>query len=133
MSFNFVGQAPLEGDTSERYFYALRRDDDGQLFIAKVDKASPTDVIQINRPGGVDGNYTEFQAGESFFEGRNPNHVLVFDNLVFEQMRWDDQNIYYYINDEGEVVLRVNTRYTYPEGTASDHLPFGTNATGYAG
>ena len=98
-----------------------------------IDKASPTDVIQINRPGGVDGNYTEFQAGESFFEGRNPNHVLVFDNLVFEQMRWDDQNIYYYINDEGEVVLRVNTRYTYPEGTASDHLPFGTNATGYAG
>ena len=77
MSFNYVGQAPLEGDTGERYFYALRRDDDGQLFIAKVDKASPTDVIQINRPGGTDGNYTDFQAGESFFEGRNPNHVLV--------------------------------------------------------
>ena len=48
-------------------------------------------------------------------------------------MRWDDQNIYYYINDEGEVVLRVNTKYTYPTGTAGEHLPFGQNATGYAG
>ena len=114
MSFNYVGSAPLAGDTGERYFYALRRDDDGQLFIAKVDKASPTDVIQINRPGGTDGNYTDFQAGESFFEGRNPN-------------------IYYYLNNEGEVVLRVNTKYEYPDGTSSDHLPFGQNATGYVG
>ena len=52
MSFNYVGQAPLEGDSGERYFYALRRDDDGQLFIQKVDIASPTDEAQINRPGG---------------------------------------------------------------------------------
>ena len=36
MSFNYVGQAPLQGDTDERYFYALRRDDDGQMFIQKV-------------------------------------------------------------------------------------------------
>ena len=81
MSFNYVGQAPLAGDSGERYFYALRRDDDGQLFISKVDKASPTDAIQINRPGGTDGNYTEFQAGESFFEGRNPSNInLSLDN-----------------------------------------------------
>ena len=58
MSFNYVGQAPLQGDTDERYFYALRRDDDGQMFIQKVDMASPTDSAQINRPGGTDGNYT---------------------------------------------------------------------------
>ena len=32
----YVGSAPLEGQTSDRYFYALRRDDDGQLFVAKL-------------------------------------------------------------------------------------------------
>ena len=36
-------------------------------------------------------------------------------------------------NSEGEVVLRVNTKYEYPDGTSSDHLPFGQSATGYAG
>ena len=95
--------------------------------------ASPSDSAQINRPGGTDGNYTEFQSGEDFFEGRNPNHVLVFDNLLYEQMRWDDKNIYYYVNGEGELVLRVNTKYEYDNGLSSDHLEFGQNATGYAG
>ena len=133
MSFNYVGQAPLQGDTDERYFYALRRDDDGQMFIQKVDMASPTDSAQINRPGGTDGNYTEFQSGEDFFEGRNPNHVLVFDNLLYEQMRWDDKNIYYYVNAEGELVLRVNTKYEYDNGVSGDHLVFGAPATGYNG
>ena len=95
--------------------------------------ASPSDSAQINRPGGTDGNYTEFQSGEDFFEGRNPNHVLVFDNLLYEQMRWDDKNIYYYVNAEGEVVLRINTKYEYDNGVSSDHLIFGANATGYNG
>ena len=70
---------------------------------------------------------------EDFFEGRNPNHVLVFDNLVYEQMRWDEKNIYYYVNNEGELVLRINTKYTYDENASADHLPFGTNPTGYSG
>ena len=50
MSFSYVGDQPLSRQTGERYFYALRRDDDGQLFISKVDVASPTDNIQINKP-----------------------------------------------------------------------------------
>ena len=36
------------------------------------------------------------------------------------------QNIYYYPNSEGEVVLRVNTKYEYRDGTSSDHLPIWT-------
>ena len=28
-------------------------------------------------------------------------------------MRWDEKNIYYYVNEGGELVLRVNTKYTY--------------------
>jgi hypothetical protein len=35
-------------------------------------------------------------------------------------MRWDDKNIYYFINDEGEFVLRLNTAYTYPTGNSSE-------------
>lgn len=129
----YVGQAPLAGQTGDRYFYAIRRDDDGALFVAKVDVASPSDAIQMNRPGGPDGNFADFQTGEDFFEGRNPNHVLVFDNLVYEQMRWDEKNIYYYVNEEGELVLRINTKYTYDDNASADHLPFGTNPTGYTG
>ena len=117
---SYVGSEPLQRQTGERYFYALRRDDDGQMFIAKVDVASPTDAVAINKPGGTVDNFPDFQDGADFFEGRTPNHNLVYDNLNFEQMRWDDKNIYYFINDEGEFVLRINTPYTYATGTSSE-------------
>ena len=117
---SYVGSEPLQRQTGERYFYALRRDDDGQMFIAKVDVASPTDAVAINKPGGTVDNFPDFQDGADFFEGRNPNHNLVYDNLNFEQMRWDDKNIYYFINDEGEFVLRINTPYTYTSGISDD-------------
>ena len=48
-------------------------------------------------------------------------------------MRWDEKNIYYYVNEEGELVLRINTKYTYDDNASADHLPFGTNPTGYTG
>ena len=130
MSFSYVGDQPLSRQTGERYFYALRRDDDGQLFISKVDVASPTDNIQINKPGGTGDNFPDFQDGADFFEGRNTNHNLVYENLNFEQMRWDDKNIYYFINDEGEYVLRINTPYTYTTGT-SDEFKDDQFITGY--
>jgi hypothetical protein len=117
---SYVGSEPLQRQTGERYFYALRRDDDGQMFIAKVDVASPTDAVAINKPGGTVDNFPDFQDGADFFEGRNPNHNLVYENLNFEQMRWDDKNIYYFINDEGEFVLRINTPYTYTSGISDD-------------
>jgi len=117
---SYVGSEPLQRQTGERYFYALRRDDDGQLFIAKVDIASPTDSVAINKPGGTVDNFPDFQDGADFFEGRNPNHTLVYENLQFEQMRWDDKNIYYFVNEEGEFVLRINTPYTYATGTSSE-------------
>jgi hypothetical protein len=48
-------------------------------------------------------------------------------------MRWDEKNIYYYVNDSGELVLRINTKYDYDDTISADHLPFGSNATGYSG
>ena len=71
MSFSYVGDSPLSRQTGERYFYAMRRDDDGQLFISKIDVASPTDNIQVNKPGGTSDNFPDFQDGADFFEGRN--------------------------------------------------------------
>ena len=45
-------------------------------------------------------------------------------------MRWDDKNIYYFVNAEGEFVLRINTPYTYATGT-SDEFKGEEFITGY--
>ena len=103
------------GDTPI-YLYALRRTDNGEVYFARVDQLSQTDSIQINNEGTADGNFYEFETGADFFEGRDTQHNLVYDNLNYEQMRWDDRDIFYYIDNDGNLVARVNAKYTYPTG-----------------
>jgi hypothetical protein len=99
-----------------KYFLALRRTDEGELYFARINQLSRDDSIQINNEGTVDGNYTEFEVGADFFEGRDVYHNLVFENLNYEQYRWDDRSLYYYINDDGQLVVRIDTSYQYPTG-----------------
>jgi len=118
----YVGSDPQQyiNAAGERYFYGLRRTTDGELFIGKVDQLDVNDQLSINKPGDPTENYNNFQQGVDFFEGRNVFHEIEFDNLQYEQYRWENRNIYYYINTDGELVLRVNQEYDYPTGVSSD-------------
>jgi len=117
MSNYFFGNNPTDiiGD-APRYFYALRRTDNGDVYFARVDQLSRTDSIEINNVGPAETNFTDFEVGVDFFEGRDVDHELVFDNLKYEQYRWDDRPIYYYIDDDGQLVMRIDKKYTYPSG-----------------
>lgn len=101
---------------SPKYFYALRRTDDGELYFTRINQLSRTDSVQINKDGTVDGDFLEFEVGVDFFEGRDASHELVFENLNFEQMRWDNRNLYYYIDSNGQLCVRTDTKYQYPSG-----------------
>jgi hypothetical protein len=118
MADTFLGQSitDMVNQTDARYFYGLRRTDDGELFIAKVDQLKSNDSIQINVEGDQDQNYEDFDQGQDFFEGRDVNHEKIYANLNYEQFRWDNRNINYYIDDSGNLVARINEGYTYPTG-----------------
>lgn len=117
MSNYFLGneKAELIGD-SPNYLYALRRTDDGELYCAKVNQLSREDSITINNEGDPSDNYTDFETGIDFYEGRDIYHNKVYENLNYEQYRWDDRNLYYYIDESGQLVVRTNTKYQYPSG-----------------
>ena len=111
MSVFYEGQSitqTLEDNLGERYFYGLRRTDSGELFLGKLDQLSLTDTIQINKEGDVVDNFPDFDEGAEFFEGRDSAHNLTYKNLNYEQFRWDDANLFYYVNDDGELVVRIN-------------------------
>lgn len=116
MSNYFFGntQEQVLGDVP-KYFYGLRRTEDGSLFFARINQLSG-ESLTINNPGDVENNYDDFEAGVDFFEGRNANHEIVYENLKYEQYRWENRNLYYYINDNGELVVRIDQKYTYPTG-----------------
>lgn len=99
---------------NNRYFYGLRRTDAGELYMVKADLLKLEDGVQLNRPGNVDENYNNWSRGEDFFEGRDQQHRKVYPNLVYEQYKWDGRNLFYYVNSEGELVLKVNEAHTYP-------------------
>ena len=62
----------------------------------------------------------EHQAFSDFIEGIDVNHDPVFANLRYQQYRWDDRSIFYYINDDGELVARINDSYTYSANASED-------------
>jgi hypothetical protein len=121
MTTFFVGNNPdqlIEQLGESRYFYALRRDDDGYLYLYKTDQlAGAEDVIQVNKIGDdPTKDFTDFEFGVDFFDGRLENHEIdpEIENINWEQFRWDSRNIFYYINEHGEFVVRINQPYAYP-------------------
>jgi hypothetical protein len=117
----YLGDDPVSrlGDTP-RFFYGLRKNENGSLFLARVDQVKDKGIITINNPGLEENNYTDFETGVDFFEGIDVNHNPVYENLNYTQYRWDDRPMFYYINEEGELVVRVNEGYVYDNGSSEE-------------
>ena len=121
---NYIGYAPdiLYNSVTNRFFYGIRRTDEGELFVSKSDQLQNDDAISINKSGSPEDDFTGFKEGQDFFEGRNVNHNIVYKNLNYEQFRWDNREIFYYVNDEGELVARINQEFIYDENSSSEGI-----------
>ena len=109
-----VSTQDLLGDGNPRFFYGLRRTEDGTLFFTKLGQLIGSESVRINIPGPAAGDFEDFEYGVDFFDGRlAEDHSRPYANLNFDQYRWDQRNCYYYINQSGELVIRVNQAYTY--------------------
>ena len=117
----YIGTSPETalGD-SPRYWYAVRRNDDGELFLLRSDQLKDKDIVTINNPGGPSDNFEDFEPGINYFEGIRADHEPEHENLVWTQYRWDNRSILYYVDEEGQLVQRINFSYTYPDGISSD-------------
>lgn len=105
----------LLGTGNPRFFYALRRTDDGLLYFGKIDQLKDiTDEIIINDAGPASQNFEDFEYGVDYFDGRlAEDHSRPYINLHWDQYRWDNRNMYYYIDDNGEFIVRINKKYQY--------------------
>lgn len=104
------------GEGNRRYFYALRRTDDGLLYFFKLDQLKDVDgTIIVNDPGLAENDFEEFEYGVDFFDGRlAEDHSRPYTNLHWDQYRWDNNSFFCYINENGEFVVRLNKNYEYP-------------------
>ena len=111
---NEVNLTDILGAGNPRFFYALKREDDGTLYFAKIDQLKDQDTITINVPGSNADNYEDFEYGVDFFDGRlADDHSRPYPNLYYDQYRWDNKNCYYYLDETGQLVVRINQAYVY--------------------
>jgi len=116
----YLGRDPVETlGQSPRYWYALRRNVDGELFIVRSDQVTDKESYELNLPGAPTDNFEDFEPGVDFFDGVADDHEPVYDNLKYTQYRWDDRSIFYYVDSQGMLVQRINQGYTYPTGIST--------------
>lgn len=120
MSNYYLGQSADNalGD-SPRYWYALRRNQDGELYFLRSDQLKDKDSIELNLPGDPSENFEDFEPGVDFLDGIEADHEIAHANLIWVQQRWDNRNMLYYVDDEGRLTQRINQGYTYPTGHSS--------------
>ena len=100
----------------KQYFYGMRRNEDGELFLLRVDQLSGQGTATINDIGIGDNNYPDFEEGIDYLEGIDANHNIVYDNLRYQQMKWDGRLLTYYIDPtDGQFIVRISEDYVYPD------------------
>ncbi len=116
----YLGTTPQEqlGD-SPRYWYAMRRNEDGELFLVRSDQILDTDAYELNIPGPPEEDFVDFVIGTDFLDGIDETHETPKENMYYPQYRWDNRPLFYYINSDGMLVVRANRSYSYPTGISS--------------
>lgn len=104
---------------STRYWYALRRNEDGELFLVRSDQLVDGDSYFLNIPGPPEEDFQDFQAGIDYLDGIDTEHEPVHENMYYPQYRWDNRPLFYYIDSNGMLVQRLNKSYAYPSGISS--------------
>jgi hypothetical protein len=104
---------------SPRYWYALRRNNDGELFLVRSDQITDLDAYELNIPGPPEEDFDNFVAGTDYLDGLDVTHELLKENMFYPQYRWDNRSLFYYVDDEGMFIVRINRGYSYPTGISS--------------
>jgi len=117
----YLGTDPYTalGDTP-RFFYGLRKNQNGSLFMQRLDNIRDKDTVTLNTPGLETDNYNDFEVGVDFFEGLDVNHNPAYLNLNYPQYRWDDRSLFYYVDDDGQLVVRINNGHTYDNNSSEE-------------
>ena len=120
----FVGGSPQEivQGLAKKYLYGLRRNDDGELFLTRIDQldGGNDNSVVINEQGATEDNFPDFEEGISYLDGVDENHETVYSNLRYPQLKWDSRLLNFYVEEEsGQFVQRVSEAYVYPENIST--------------
>jgi hypothetical protein len=114
----FIGSTPeqVANGFIKRYFYGLRRNQDGELYLIRIDQLQGGDqnIVVINDLGIEEENFPDFEEGIDFFEGVDTDGNVLYPNLRYPQFKWDGRSLEYFIESEtGFFVQKVSEGHEY--------------------
>ena len=116
----YLGTTPSESlGESPRYWYALRRNEDGEMFLVRSDQISDVDGYELNIPGPTEEDFDNFIVGTDYLDGVDETHEKPKANMYYPQYKWDNRSLFYYVDNEGMFVVRINRGYVYPPGISA--------------
>jgi len=119
---HYIGNTPesiIQGFIKQ-YFYGMRRNDDGELFLLRQDQLSGQGTATINDIGIGANNFLDFEEGIDYLEGIDADHDIVYENLRYQQIKWDGRLLTYYIDPtDGQFIIRISEDYQYPDNISS--------------
>ena len=110
----FIGAT---GDTPQSYFYRLTRDSTGYLTFTKVDLNADGSEVVINN-----NTVTTAETEQQQFDISNDTVVINIDaghNVIdlaagYSQYKIKPEDLLYFINDNGDMIVRINGSRDYP-------------------
>jgi hypothetical protein len=89
------------------YLFALRRTEEGDLYLLKVNLNDPNDSAQLFGDD-MPVEFVDYTfPGDDYFDGRNAAKTLEYslDDVKYEQWKWEDSIRSYYVDTDGNLVL----------------------------
>jgi hypothetical protein len=96
-------------NSSDTYIFALRRNEDGELFLLKTNLNETSEDIKLfGNEIPVDFQSMDFP-GDDYFEGRAADHTLEnpIEDVKYEQWKWVNRTQSYYIDADGYFTLAI--------------------------
>jgi hypothetical protein len=111
---NFIGAT---GGIPPSYFYRLERDSTGYLRFTKIDLNADTGEVIINS-NTVSTSETDQQqfdiSSDTVVINIDAGHNVIDLAAGHSQYKIKPEDLLYFINDDGDMIVRINSSRTYP-------------------
>jgi hypothetical protein len=96
------------GGLSPSYFYRLTRDATGYLVFTKVDLVADSTEVVVNDQENFD------ISSDAVVINIDADHELINELAGHSQYKIKPEDLLYFINENGDLIVRINGSYDYP-------------------
>ena len=102
---------------AKKYMYRMTKDDLGYLTFTKVDLELDEFTLTINDTADRDIEVQQEFPGfdvDQLFDNITEEHLVINESLGITQIRFSHDDLLYWVDDDGYLVVRINGNRDYP-------------------